>query len=674
MPSALECLASQHLPPEHMKQITASPALSYRDVASYTATSLLSDLVTLSPALGSGVRFMPDPSVFTTGYLITSAATAPLLRAMTVASRKMQREWEAERDALVEHKNELLEAKKREGRRGGVGDIPFDPVTSTQRDVSASLSGGEMTLRQLEEKIAQSVHVVYVNADADSSTLLEFLHRSRYNAVAFVDPRGARAVRYLRNPAALVRDAFLYAGADTSASVAIRSSSTGGSTHFTVSGYNAFLALSHVPGSALAGLRKTVASNPIAREDMMVLGAPGDSAIFGQPLPEHVALIEKVIARAYRRGGEPEATTIAEMGSPGSTYLLPDGPMQVDIAPTATAAWAKFQKLRVQDLYPSDTYFSTELLKKVTKDHCQVGILKRLALRALITNLVFDEEPFTPEGKLFLTNEHLAWVEELIRAVYRENSAAYKAHMSLVGNAAKARVGKDAAAIARAFESSEILRRAIEDQPDGVLGHHAAVRVPGLSAKLLDDILEAYPDKFVELKEFRRQSTRKFLKRGYTLATGVETDPEEITAELDAEAEEVAERDAEVDATLLDGLFLELQKAAVVHFHEPPPEGEQPSIGLPLSRVRPERVKDITAMVSRHRADVALAPDPKAGGMRLWFRHHPDGDDLVNWKFHHKRHDGQSWDAFWESRGYPEPPEGCTCSFGAQVTDPSCPV
>ncbi len=554
---------------------TASPGgQESRDSAS--ASSELSQWLYLHTALGKGYV---SPLPYTPAWLITAGVPADLVNRMRAAENEFHAFHE---QSLEPSRKELakLEAEVRVLRKS-IGVTPAK----------------EEALRNLREHVAKPVFVNYRDWMADRATMLELLSKSKYRAMSFVDELGVRAHNYTVNKFLAARHisndlALLSLSGDQSSdSVLIRSSATGGANMLSVRG-------SDTPRFNLITLTSPRAVSKIASR--LKEAAPCQGITIALPTAEGDCLsvpasqIYQVISRVY---------------------ATPDPNNRVSVQ--LSAHWAPFVGLQ-----PSDVTKSEAGLSAIARSLCSVSSLVRAVVRAAVTRKFFltdvghaDE----PDRSLTLGEDDLAWARSIFDAV-APLVFGLKHLETRAENMAKAQQTWEAGCDPEAVVAAKMeLVKAIKAEPDGILSMRKVIREnKAVTERLFHKVIELYPSTFTLQTDVRVAS-------GRTVAFAVTLVDDRDSTQLSAGDE------AELSEEIVEDLYDRWQEEAEYRLRQ----SKRPSIAIAEI---PDALRPAIFTIQKKYWQVTTlvpsGPPMEEGGhptMELWFRFNGDRRPMCNW-------------------------------------------
>jgi hypothetical protein len=484
--------------------------------------------------------------------------------------------------------------------RGGVGA----PMPDRQA-VQARQAATAAEIKDLKASLARPVFVAYRDWNADKATLLELLSKSKFRAMSFVDELGVRAhgytinkflaARHIHNDLALLS----LVGDQSSDSVLIRSSSTGGANILSVRGADS-------PRFNLMTLTSPQAVNKIASRLKEAAPCRGITLTLATPprdtLTVQASHITKVISKVYAVDN-------------------PTNRITVEFAPQ----WALFLGCDPSGFRQSEASISAQ-----EKSLCSIKTLVHSVVRAIITRRIFLEEPNlegadTPERTITLGEDDLAqaveWASALLEEVIGTKHLSQRAE-----NATKAREARaEGVSPKRLAEAREQLIKMI--QADGHFVPRSTALRAGITARTLDAMLETYPRTFTTLADIKRPGNNADIKQAVTLVAGWECEDLPPPPSGPVGGKPDVQPGSEIPDDQLDNLYRKWQAQACANLRL---KNKTPSI----------RVIDLpvvlrgaaTAVQRRHWQTTTFLPSGEGASMELWFRFAPDGKDMCAWK------------------------------------------
>lgn len=570
-------------------------APSEADTSARTSSEV-SQWLYLHTALGKGYL---APFPYTPAWVISSGVPVEL----TYRMREAENAFHAHHENSVaadRAKLESLEALVQATKRTGVA-----PNVLTE-------------IKSLKERLARPVFVNYRDWSADRSTMLELLSKSKFRAMSFVDELGVRAHNYTVNKFLAARhisaDLALLSltGDQSSDSVLIRSSATGGASMLSVRGAD-------TPRFNLMTLTSSKAATKIHARLKEAAPCYGLTLVLPAPPSDTLQVPADQIARVIRK-----------------VYAVEDPADRVTVL--TTPAWDKFLSLTTAEFAPS-----VAALGAMHKSLTSVQTLVRTVARAIVTRKFFlterpSQEPDVgPDRTLQLTDDDLQLAQQWFRDL--SLSAFGLAHLSVRRqNSASARDVWTSGPSAESCAAAKMaLVSMIQADEHKMVAATSAASHPGITARTLDAILEANPEVFKVEANVRRPGAKRTAERMITLAAGWKTASSPVGGDNTGHPGE-----AHSDETK-DILYRKWQTEAHSNFRN----GGRPSIALadiPLAvrgallGVQQRFWQTTTLVPSGARKGIG---DP--GVMELWFRNGPDGREMCvwaesfrEWKLHEK--------------------------------------
>ncbi len=373
------------------------------------------------------------------------------------------------------------------------------------------------------------------------------------------------------------------------------------------------------------------------------------------------------------------------------------------------------------------------MMEQAARLPASLEVIKYAGSRAAAVYALYEAgETIGPVREVVLTEAHLKLAKDMAIAAFR-NTRIMDQFDARRDNAAKATASKAPDDTKRMYALGALVK-AIDGSERRMISRKAALALPDVTPRLLDDIVTHHMGGIVELRgkhEIRMGKT----ERAYTFESEVSMDPEEAVAELDAAFAEAAVAEIDRSAPTVESdmrsrgkltslpdrntqrvaqtadLLRRLKEKAEVNddLHMLP--------AVPITQLTSPEIAMLPDLLDVHGSEVVLRregtepkhiymlgredyPEDEPAGLyehelhepgdeeplvtrdtpTLWFRCRADGSDFRNWKmsnlgFHEtwgRRLDDDG--SRTEEAGHPEPRPGCTCGYMAQVTDPNCPV
>ena len=468
--------------------------------SSASATSSeVSQWLYLHTALGKGY-IAPLPYVHT--WVISSGVPVDLTYRMRTAENDFHAHHEksvAGDRARLEELEQIAQAAKSIPRGNG-------PHGQNLAEVQA-------LIKELKERLARPVFVNYRDWSADRSTMLELLSKSKFRAMSFVDELGIRAHNYTVNKFLAARHisadiALLSLSGDQSSdSVLIRSSATGGASMLSVRGDNA-------PRFNLMTLTSPQAVLKIQGRLKEAAPCHGLTLVLPTPPAETLGVPADQISRVIRK-----------------VYATENPEHRVVV--TITPAWHAFLAITPEEVAPS-----VAALASLRKSLVSVPTLVGSLTRAVITRKFFltenDIADPTEDRTLALDDSDLEvaqqWLRELAPTLFGMKHIESKRK-----NAEVAREAWISGPSAESLSSAKAsLIKAIQADEHRMVSANAAARMPGITARTLDAVLESNPGVFKVISDARRPGAKRTAERMITLADNWRADSVggSITVEL----------------------------------------------------------------------------------------------------------------------------------------------
>lgn len=461
-------------------------------------------------------------------------------------------------------------------------------------------------IKDLKNRLARPVFVNYRDWNADRATMLELLSKSKFRSMSFVDEIGIRAHNYTVNKFLAARyiaaDLALLSltGDQSSDSVLIRSSATGGASMLSVRGGD-------TPRFNLMTLTSTQAAGKI--HSRLLEAAPCFGATIVLPVNPASALsvpadqIARIIRKVYATENPEHRVTI-----------------------TMTPAWESFLSLGPEDVAPSGAALLT-MRKSITS----VRTLVRAVTRAVITRKFFLEETSIPEPvedrTLPLNDEDLVvaqqWFRDVCQIAFKLKHIDTRRNNSAIARAAWV----SGPSVESGVAAKMALVKLIQADEHGMVSANAAAKSPGITARTLDAVIEAYPSIFHVETDARRPGAKRAAERMISLAKGWDSEAAPVGGS------DTLEPGSEIDDTTLDALYREWQVEAQANMRN---EGRP---AIVVADLPPALMRAVIGVQRRHWQTTTLIPSgPPASpdgsgqpGLELWFRIAPDGSDMCAW-------------------------------------------
>lgn len=558
-----------------------------------SVSSELSQWLYLHTCLGQGYL---SPVPYTPVWVVSSGVPSELTYRVRAAENTFHAAHE-QSIAADRARLELLEEQHQTRKGPGYNGSPQARSTTAE-------------IKDLKAQLARPVFVNYRDWHADRSTFLELLSLSKFRAMSFVDEMGIRGHGYVTSKFLAAKnvttDVALLSliGDQSSDSALIRSSATGGANMLSVRGaasprFNMMTLTSPQAVGALSKRLKSVA--PCKGIVLMLPDTPGET------LEVHDGQIAKVIDKVYATA-DPAHRIAIEL----------------------SAGWADFLRADLAH-YPVSGLAG---LAAVGNSLASLRTLVHSVTRAIITRRIFLEESTLPESDTAertvpLTEEDLQlakmWVSALLERVFGLRHLSVRAD-----NAVKAREAKAAGlSPKRLVEARQQLIAMTQADPQGFISRTTALR-SGVTARVLDALLETYPDTFATMAGAKRPEANKPIKQAIILVAGWERDNPPASPSGPVGGVPDVHPGSELDADTVDRLYRQLQAEAHANLRA----GGTPSI---WPDEHPPALRDaIKAVRRRHWQTTTLLPSGPVkdayASLELWFRYAPGGHDMCVWK------------------------------------------
>lgn len=614
----------------------------------------LSELTLLSSALGAGIKhpkgFLPTP------FWTSTSAVHP---AVHQAFIRAEHQFATQEMAIVrEERRQLRDLEKQ--LKSSEGKAKATRVTDT---ISSAIPGmaGPVTdydepevsadrlreqIEALKTKIASHSDVTWRESGVTKSTLIEVLATSRYHATSFIDSLGTELGLYFACPVRFAANLswLSLASAHTSDVSLIRSSSTGGASIHKLARLNHDVKFNWLI-SAQKGSIRTLA-------ELITTRSSAKSAI-GYSL-----LIDEEHETKPKFGELQHEDTWFRIFN--EFYKSPESPYQVEFANgMQEMAWKQFTDAQVYDLIHKadlDWYDHDE-----TALVCSPAALTSAVMQAAINRVVLrhiNTGDIPADRVIHLTPDDLKWAWSTAKNVFH-------VILGFDKNFARARRARRLA-YSRFQITPERLDSAYHSvfdamsKANGILAHSAAVRLPDVSAKLLDAmvsrgklriLLREIPDDHAELKA--ANTAGRVPARAYMLPSMTTMNPEEAQAELEV-ALQSPEHVSDEDTILR---FVELRDMAELGKRQ----DDRLLPAVPINEMSSTQISVIPAILAMYPDEVQLRGTDEcpehpsftevldgksrlpAGLPSLWFRWDRVGQPLMPWA--HMKHIQWSGDA-----------------------------
>lgn len=537
--------------------------------ASTRTASEVSQWLYLHTALGKGYV---APFAYTPAWVISSGVPVELTYRMREAENTFHafhEESVASDKANLDRLEQLAQATKRVGT---------DPKVLAQ-------------IKSLKERLARPVFVNYRDWNADRATMLELLSKSKFRSMSFVDELGIRSHNYTVNK--FLANKYISAdlsllsltGDQSSDSVLIRSSSTGGANMLSVRGAD-------TPRFNLMTLTSPSAIHKIHGRLREAVPCYGITVLLDVVPSETLQVPSDQIARVIRKVYATED---------------PNDRVVVDASP----GWSEFLSMS-----PKDAAASGAAMGAMHKSLTSVQTLVKTITRAVITRKFFLVENDIAESgdrtlMLDAADLELAqqWFRDLAPKAFGVTHLSTRRKNAEVARAAWMSGPSVESCVAAKQQLIKLIR---EDEHQMV-----AAGSTGLAPRTLDAVLEANTNVFL-VENKRRPGAKRAAARMITLHPEWEQAPvggEDTGHPGDAHSDEVK-----------DTLYRKWQKEAQRNMQG----GGRPSVALDYL---PEAMRSAAIGVQqRFWQTTTFAPSGEGGSTELWFRHSADGSDMCVWE------------------------------------------
>jgi hypothetical protein len=291
--------------------------------------------------------------------------------------------------------------------------------------------------------------------------------------------------------------------------------------------------------------------------------------------------------------------------------------------------------------------------------HIKPRVAAAVASRAALCQAVLEHSKLDQANplKITLRAAHLDLALDFFKVLFKEMMVRVQAGAALADNAAIARAARTNAipAPARQEAAVEALINAIKESPNRMVSRDAAIRLPDISAALLDYIV-TNRDTFVEITG-RDLVNMGRTKRGYALKSDTSTDLGEALDDLEEARNTYAESPHDSMFDHMETVRHELMRLAV--------EIDRGPFGLPavpITKMSSRQIRCLPAIladypdcfVMRGTPDSPELPnlvksvdDPEApldpGLPVVWVRRAVDGKDLRDWNLAAKLGFANTW-------------------------------
>jgi hypothetical protein len=607
--------------------------------AAETLLRQMSEWLLYSAALGNGIRSeLPE----TKGLVFTSGISPAAHESMREAERAF-RVWHDEQ--MTPQRLRLAELEEAEAARPSRREIsqalPWD-----QPAPNSAVSRTD-EIKQLRESLAKIPAVTWREQDVSKSTMVEMLQRSAYEAITYVDEFGSRVPALLYSYKASDFGWITLTGTSTADTALIRSSATGGANIHSLAGAKTarFNYISCPTQGSVRSMIKSISKPKSlcpAKGFTLLLPSSASTDHRAKPLLESDKLL-RIMKTVFARTDAASKVVIRceneELRSLWMDFIQADASYFTGKEPSAAAG------------------------NIIGEMPASLRVIVSFATKAVIAKCVaesVDKPGFQSQRSAVLTAEHLDEARRFAAAAFAV--LADLGHLDVRrGNAERARASLKS--VERVDKALDVMRTLIEESADCRVSFTKAVRTPGVTAGLLEELVKQ--GSLIELRGRDDVGMKNKTKRAFTIPGGCAQgdmfgsatsqpeagvkDPEEAVAELESATREYESAGKTHSGGDLVVIYRELQRKA---------ERNSIEFGVPAVPLHHMNSKEIAALpeivedFSRETKlrGTATTPEPEAlfedeaededcllrGVPNLWFRFHSDGRPMRDWKLMRK--------------------------------------
>ena len=572
---------------------------------------MLSELLLYQSVLGKGF-ISPFPA--TRGMVFSSATPADAINNLRSA------------EALFHRFHEQSIAEERR---------VLEQVENQPEAIAVATGMTKAKLKEMKDKLARRAHIVWTEDNTLRSTIVELLKTHYYGSFTYLDARGARLAAGLAHPSKLSSDLnWLSMMEGTTDATFIRAGSTGGALIHSLAGvdpiFHYFCSCKEPQlEKFIEKVRNSSQGQVGLGETVVVRGRPG---IFSGTT---VDTLYSLARRVFALGDQPEAKRV-----------------RVRFAPGLEREWHQFLNWQLGDLLgdPDPPAWQVKLAQGAPTSPT-VTIL--FAARAAMVNAFLQAAEVSPDGPLReveLDDRHLLTAQEMAKFLYRtsSNQESYEKRLKNLKDPKEAFLTPHKLDVARIA-----LTEAIERAPYRRLSRENVRReVMGATLGLLDELV-----RLGEINELCGTEECQMGKttRAYTLPKFAPPGSvQDALAEYEEAVANFAEHpDAFPDSEALVAAQRLREKAADIRAEHYMPV-------VPMSRMSKGEIRALPKVLSMFpdsfllRGDATDIPEPKvlvededspldSGGINLWVRYKPNGENFTDWRRAKKLQLAQYW-------------------------------
>jgi hypothetical protein len=492
-------------------------------------------------------------------------------------------------------------------------------------------------LKEMNDRLSRRSHIIWTEDNTLRSTIVELLKKHYYSAFTYLDATGSRLAGALSNPAKLASDLGLKTLMEgTTDATFIRAGSTGGALIHSLAGmrpiFNYYCICKEKQLEKLIEKVRNSTHGEVGLGDTVVIrGRPG---IFSGTTAD---TLYSLACRVFAMGDKPDEKRV-----------------RVRFAPGQERDWQQFINWQLCDLL-GDPDPPAWQVKVAQGAPTSPRLCVLFGARAAMVSAFIQAAQNNPDGPLKeieLDDSHLTLAKDLAQFLYRtsSNQESYEKRLKNLKDPKEVFVTPHKLDVARIA-----LMEAIERAPARKLSRNQVrYEVDGATLGLLDELVSM--GDIVELCGVEECQMGKTV-RAYTLPAHA---PAGNVQDALAEYEEAVSDFAEHPEAFLDSEALLVshrlsEKAAAVHrVHF------LPVVSLSrMSKGERRMLPKVLAMFPNSfllRGDATEIPEPKAiaedddeeipldaGGINVWVRYRPNGENFTNWHRAKKLQLAQYW-------------------------------
>jgi hypothetical protein len=586
--------------------------------------SILSELLMCSTALGSGV-LPPIDTLYADGCLMFLSAVSDEFKA------RMSRSY-VDFNLLTSGEETALRRR----------------VHQLEGDVASDTPGALDQLDDARKQLESTRYPFFHDYSSPKDMVLELAVKSRHKHMSIVDDKGFRLGMSLKHGPTFAREVTFLSMTKSYCmdQASIRVHGSGGQVTHRLSSTSTppFSYVSSPPPDLAKKLVEKLSSttilSPAKGYVAIVSDAPVDNASIDVTSEAIVNLLNTYYVIGHKSDDERASF---EWGSP---ELEPKWRQFVEAKDALTLLGTPPERMDRAE-------------KLLGNWHIKPRVAAAVASRAALCQAVLEHSKLDQANplKITLRAAHLDLALDFFKVLFKEMMVRVQAGAALADNAAIARAARTNAipAPARQEAAVEALINAIKESPNRMVSRDAAIRLPDISAALLDYIV-TNRDTFVEITG-RDLVNMGRTKRGYALKSDTSTDLGEALDDLEEARNTYAESPHDSMFDHMETVRHELMRLAV--------EIDRGPFGLPavpITKMSSRQIRCLPAIladypdcfVMRGTPDSPELPnlvksvdDPEApldpGLPVVWVRRAVDGKDLRDWNLAAKLGFANTW-------------------------------